>query len=95
MKAVILILKHATFLQVSTPLESTLTQAELNYQRANIDFQIQQYLKATSTEHTIKEYVTFIMGTDIGLIILESVPIVSDYAFSAILAFICIEKVIS
>src|SRR5258708_23001158 len=68
-EAVILILKHATLLCLSSFLysSSALIQVEQNYQEANIDLKIQQYLKASSQEHSIKHYVGFIMATDIGL----------------------------
>ena len=75
-EAVILILRHATILQLSTSEESALTQSELDYQQADIDLNI-QHLMASSSEHSIKEFVTFIMATDIGSFILASVPIVS------------------
>ena len=76
-KVVILILKHATFLQLSTSLRSPLAQAESDYQQANIGFKIQQLLMASSPEHSIKEFVAFIVATDIGSFILASVPKVS------------------
>jgi len=65
--AVILILKHATLLCLSnlSP-ESALTQAELAYQEANIDLRIQQYLRASSQEHSVQQFVDFIMATYIG-----------------------------
>ena len=76
-KAVILILKHATFLQLSTPLGSALTQSESDYEHANMNLIIQQHLVASSSEHTIKGFVAFIMATDIGSFIFASVLIVS------------------
>jgi len=63
--AVILILKHATFLQLSNSPELALTYAELGYQRANIDVIIQQYLTACASEQSVEQFVGFIMGTDI------------------------------
>ena len=87
-QAVILILKHATFIQLSTPSTSAaLTQSELDYQQANIGFNIQEHLRGSSPEHSIKELVMFIMATDIGSSILASVPKVSHWSFSAISAF--------
>ena len=65
-KAVILILKHATFLQLSASLGSVLTQSESDYQQANIDLNIQQHLMACSSNYSIKKIVAFIMATDIG-----------------------------
>ena len=88
MVAVILILKHATSLCLSNfPLESALTYAELAYQKANNDLKIQEFLRASSQEHSVQLFSGFIMATDIGLIILASVIIISHYAFSAISVF--------
>ena len=77
MKVVILILKHATSLQLLTSLRSPLAQAESDYQQANIGLKIQQFLMASSPEHSINEFVAFLIATDIGSFILASVPIVS------------------
>jgi hypothetical protein len=77
-EAVILILKHATFLRVSNiSSEFALTQAELAYQKANIDLKIQQFLKTSSQEHSIQLFSDFIMAIDMGLFILGSVTITS------------------
>ena len=78
MEAVILLLKHATYLRLSKlSHESALTQAELDYQQANVDLKIQQYLMASSQEQSVELLVCFIMGMDIGLFILASVKIIS------------------
>jgi uncharacterized protein YqgC (DUF456 family) len=82
-KAVILILKHATLLRLSNSLQSALTYAELDYQKANIDMAIQQYLMTSASEHSVEQSAAFIMGTDIGLFILPSVTFISLYPFSA------------
>jgi hypothetical protein len=75
-EAVILILKHATFLRLSNlSQESALTLAELDYREANIDSTIQQYLAVSSQEHTVELSAAFIMATDIGSFILSSVHI--------------------
>jgi hypothetical protein len=72
-KAVILILKHATSLHLlDFSRESALTQADLAYQEANIDLNIQQFLAASSQEHSVQLFAGFIMATDIGLFILAS-----------------------
>jgi hypothetical protein len=67
-EAVTLILKHATLLQTSNLPEAALTNAELNYQKANIDESIQQYLTAYASELSVEQFTNFIMGTDIGLL---------------------------
>ncbi|KAH9001720.1 hypothetical protein EDB92DRAFT_95010 [Lactarius akahatsu] len=83
--AVILILKHATFIRLSnvSP-ESALTHAELHYRHANIDSNIQQYLTTSSQEHSIELFAAFIMATDIGSFIIASVCIIPHRTFSAI-----------
>ena len=72
--AVIIILRHAAFLHLSDlrP-EAALTHVELAYREANIDWKIQQYLTASSQEHSVKQFAAFIMATDIGEFILASV----------------------
>ena len=72
LEAVILILKYATFLLLSSPSkESALTCVDQHYREANIDLKIQEYLK--TSQHHIPEYVDFIMATKIGLFILTSI----------------------
>ncbi|KAH9023507.1 hypothetical protein EDB84DRAFT_1508673 [Lactarius hengduanensis] len=64
--AVILILKHATFLRLSNLLpKSALTHAELDYRAGNIDLNIQQYLMASAQVHSVELFADFIMATDI------------------------------
>ncbi|KAH9024480.1 hypothetical protein EDB83DRAFT_1979310 [Lactarius deliciosus] len=64
--AVILILKHATFLRLSSlSPKLALTHAELDYRAANIDVNIQQYLMASSQAHSVELFAAFIMATDI------------------------------
>ena len=70
MKAVTLILKHATLLQASILQEAALTNVDLDYQRANIDGSIQQYLTACASDVSVEQFAGFIMGTEIGLFIL-------------------------
>ena len=68
-KAVTLILKHATFLRVSISPKLALTEAELNYQKANTDVIIQQHLTACASEQSLEQFVGFVMSTDISLFI--------------------------
>ena len=66
-EAVILILKHATALQASNlSAKSALAQAEQDYQEANIDFKIQEYIMAFSQEPTVQQSAAFVMAIDIG-----------------------------
>ena len=65
--AIIILLKHATLLRLSnlSP-EEALTQAGQDYQAANIDEKIQQYLTASAQVHTLEQFARFIIATDIG-----------------------------
>jgi hypothetical protein len=80
-KAVTLVLKHATLLRLSHLPKAALTYAELDYQKANIDVAIEQHLMAHAPEHSVEEFSTFIMSTDIGLCILPSVTFISYHPF--------------
>ena len=82
-QAVTLILKHATLLRLSKSPESALTYIDQHYQKADIDRPIQQYLNATTSEHSVEQFAGFIMGTDIGLFIIPSVTSISHHPFSA------------
>ena len=82
-KAVILILKHATFLRFSKLPKLALTYAELDYQKANIDVAIQQHLGEYSSDHSVEQFVGFVMGTDIGLFSLPFFTPISYHVFSA------------
>ena len=69
MKAVTLILKHATLLLTSNLTnEEALINVDLNYQKANIDEFIQQFLAACASELSVEQFASFVMGTDIGLL---------------------------
>ena len=72
MKAVTLILKHATLLQTSSSPEAALTNVDQDYQRQNIDDSIQQYLTACASDVSVEQFAGFIMGTEIGVFILLS-----------------------
>ncbi|KAF8258554.1 hypothetical protein EI94DRAFT_1754288 [Lactarius quietus] len=78
---------HATFLRPSNERQSALSQAGQNYQGANMDSMIQEYLKEFSPEDTVEKFAGFIMATDIGLFILLSVTPLSDQSFSATSVF--------
>ena len=70
MKAVTLILKHATLLRSLNLPEAALTKVHLDYQRQNIDESIQQYLTACASDVSVEQFADFIMGTEIGWFIL-------------------------
>jgi hypothetical protein len=78
-KAVTLILKHATLLLTSNQQKEALTNVDLNYQKANIDESIKQYLMACASELSVEQFASFIMGTDIGLFIL--LPFVTSISY--------------
>jgi hypothetical protein len=85
--AVIIILKHATFLHLSNPSqESALTQAERDYQAVNMKSNIQQFLSASPQNHSIEQIASFIKANDIGLYILAPIHMISYQDFSAISA---------
>jgi hypothetical protein len=85
-KVVTLILKHATLLRTSNLPEAALTKVDLDYQRANIDGSIQQYLTACASDVSVEQFAGFIMGTDIGLFIcLSFITSISYCYFSVIL----------
>ena len=82
MKAVILILKHATLLRTSdSNKEEALTQVEQDYQKANIDLKIQEHLKEVPPEDFVEQFASFINATEIGLFIHPSTPTISHQTF--------------
>ena len=54
------------------PRELALRHGNQQYQGANIDLYIQEYLTATSQEQSVMLFEDFIMATDMGLFILAS-----------------------
>ena len=66
MKAITLILKHATLLRTSNLPEAALTNVDLDYQRGNINESIQQYLAAHSSDVSVEQFADFVMCTEIG-----------------------------
>ncbi|KAH9021800.1 hypothetical protein EDB85DRAFT_2293399 [Lactarius pseudohatsudake] len=66
-EAVILILKHATFLRLSNMSgASALAHAEVDYREGNIDSKIRQHLTAPSQEHSDESSAGFIMAIDLS-----------------------------
>ena len=66
-KAIILILKHATILWVSNGTEKALTLAEQSYQEAKIDLKVQEYFQAFTASVSVNQISEFIMATNFGL----------------------------
>ena len=98
MKAVTLILKHATLLRTSNLPEAALTNVDLGYQRQNIDESIQQFLTACASDVSVEQFTDFIMGTEIGLFIL--LPFVTSMSYypssdiSVLSHYICINDTV-
>ena len=100
MKAVTLILKHATLLQTSKLPKAALNNVDLYYQRQNIDESIQKYLRESCASNgSVEQFASFIMGTEIGLfILLPFVTSISHYPFSVVLVlshYQCIDDTVS
>ena len=98
MKAVTLILKHATLLRTSNLPKAALTNVDLDYQRENIDESIQQYLATHTSELSVEQFAGFIMGTDISLLILPFVTSISDWSFrviSVLSQYRCLENTVT
>jgi hypothetical protein len=87
LEAVVLILKHATFLCISKHPKFALAQADLDYQRATIDLKVQEHLEAYSPVDSVEQSAAFIMVTEIGVFLLLPVTILSHYSFSTISVF--------
>ena len=75
------------FLRHTHESESALNLAGLNYQKADIDLKIQDYLKASSPGPYVKEIAFFIMATDIGMFIVALLFYYLIKVFSSISVF--------
>ena len=71
--------------------KQALIQADLDYQRADIDQKIQHYV-ATSQGHSAKLDSAFIMGIEIGLSILVFVQIIQSFNFQLQVWQMCLHK---
>ncbi|KAF8267227.1 hypothetical protein EI94DRAFT_1731041 [Lactarius quietus] len=58
------LMKYATFLWPSNKPQSAIFQAGQNFQRANMDSKIEEYLKAFSPKDNVERFAGFIMTTD-------------------------------
>ena len=98
-QAVTLRLKHATLLRSSNIPKAALIKADLDYQRANIDESIQQYLTTCASDVSVEQFAGFIMDTEIGLfILLPFATSISYCAFSTISVlslYSCIDDTVS
>jgi hypothetical protein len=79
--AVIIILKHATFLHLSNlSQESALTQAEKDYHAVNMKSKIQKFLSSSPQNYSLEQVASFIEASDISLYILAPIYIISYQA---------------
>ena len=80
-EVVILILKHATTLQLWDRPEEALTLAKQDYQEAKIDWKIQEYLKTFTPEDSVEKFADFIMATNICICLSQQylISVVSPY----------------
>jgi hypothetical protein len=63
-------LKHATslrLLSISSP--SALDQAEINFKKLNIGLKIAQHFSAPPEEYSVQNFVDFIMGVSVCLLL--------------------------
>jgi len=79
-KVVIFILRRATSLRLSLLPGPALIQADLDYQKSDVDQTIQQYVTASQAP-SAKLDKAFIMSIEIGLSILLSVQIIQSLYF--------------
>ena len=80
MEVVVLILKHATILQLSNTPEQALTLAEKDYRKAKINSKIQEHLRAFTAEDSVEKFAAFIMATNIGLFMHSSITTISHHS---------------
>jgi len=67
---IITIFKHATALCASGySSKAALTQAELDYQKSNVDSIVASYFPASSQEYSAQEFVDFIMNIHVSLLL--------------------------
>ena len=66
--AIILILKHAASLSLSgTSPRIAITQAESDFQNANVASKIEEHFTGSYEEYTVEHFVQFIVDTNLGL----------------------------
>jgi hypothetical protein len=63
-------LKHATSLRLlSISSSSALNQAEINFKKLNIGLKIAQHFSAPPEEYSVQNFVDFIMGVSVCLLL--------------------------
>jgi hypothetical protein len=89
---IIIIFKHATTLCASGYLsKAALTQAELDFQKSNVDSKVASYFTAPPQEYSSQQFVDFIMDVHVGLFFKKIIKIISNKAYSSI-QLICYER---
>lgn len=61
-----------------------LTQAESDYQKADIDSKIEEHFPEKHQEYSVDQLIGFLMNTTIGFSSLTSNKIIADRAFGAV-----------
>jgi hypothetical protein len=83
--AIILICKHATILCFSgSTAELALTQAESNYQKANIASKIEEHFTSSYQEYSVEQFIGFLMNINIGSSSLALIVAMADLASKAV-----------
>jgi hypothetical protein len=83
MKAVIIILKHATTLRLSNTHKQALTLAGVDYKKAKVGLKIQEYLKTFTAEDSVEQFADFIMTTNIGLLCIYLMQTISHLSLDS------------
>jgi hypothetical protein len=82
--AIILILKHAASLCLSgISARRAITQAESDFQSANLASKIEEQFPGSYEEYTVEQFVHFVVDTNIGLSGFTSTQIIAYSAFTA------------
>jgi hypothetical protein len=68
------------------PTKLALTQAESNYWKANIAFKIQEHFTASYQQYTTEQFISFLMGINIGLLSLTFIKTIAHITFRTIYA---------
>ena len=82
--AIILILKHAASLCLSgSSARTAISQAESNFQNANVASTIEEHFTESYEEYTVEQFVHFIVDTNFGLSGFTSTQIMAYSTFKS------------
>ena len=95
--AIILIFKQAAILCLSgISAGLAVTQAESSYHQANVASKIQEHFTASYDAYSTEQFISFLMNTNIGLLSLVPIKIITDTIFRVINVMktenLCVEK---